>query len=343
MGVIFSDDFSGSGLDPEKWDTIAVGNTIYSVGSSKLSITSCDPNTWFGENVTQHGNQIRPIIDLPELEGLPDDYIITFNIRCVNNVSSSLGINQVALVRDNGDLVVGIGYMDYEGGVNQSRRYCKAENSFSYKTPSWDQSISDDQIIKPVDSDDSMEITIEKSGSTITLSDENGVVGTVDITNTPSAIAIITGRYPNYSFYGTTEISNFSVTSSYTPLQVKRVRAKVGIMEGIIKRVRANVWVMPDRRVFVRSKVGILEQAKKVVRAKVNIIDDKPPTRLVKKFVRAKVDVEELQRVFVRAKVNVDNDETSIELFAQVVIRAEEYDEGSEGFEFIVGDKRYDS
>lgn len=337
MGVIFSDNFPGSSLDPEKWNPTAIGNTTYSVADNKLSITGCDEDTWFGDNVTQHGNQIRTILDLP------DDYTVSFTIRAINNVSNSMGSNQVALVRDNGDIVVSIGYMDYEAGTIQSRRFCKAENNFSYKNPSWDQETSEDQILKPVSSDDSMQVTITKSGNTITISDETGIIGTVDITNTPSAIAILTGRYSTYNYFGTSEISAFSVNTEDTqPSEVVRVRSTVKILGSLVKRVRAKIWIEPDRRVFVRSKVKIVEQARVFVRAKIKIREANPKKRLIRKFVRAKVHTEDIKRVFVRAKVQVGNGETRIELYANVTNRNDEFNQSNPEMEFIVGDKRFE-
>lgn len=337
MGVFFSDNFPGSELNPEKWNNTAVGSTVYSVTGNKLTISSCNEDTWFGDNVTQHGNQIRAIIELST------EYVIRFTIRAVNNVDGGLGVNQVALIKENGDIVVGIGYMDYEAGATQTRRFCKAENNFSYKNPSWDQETSEDQILKPVSSDDSMDVTIQKVGSTITISDGDGVIGTVNITNTPVYMAVLTGRYASYPFFGTIELSDLSVSDDTLPSEAVRVRAKVKVMEGMVKRVRARIWIMPDRRVFVRSKIKIVEQINKLIRAKVKVREANPQKRLAKIRVRGKLEIIPLYRVFVRAKVKVDNDDTSIELFARVTMRDEDYNSSSNEFEFIVGDTRYDS
>lgn len=204
--MTWGDNFPGSSLDNEKWDDNAIGGTIYTVGSNKLSITDCNNYSWFTV-VTEHDNQIQSIMELPS------EFEISCRVRCIDNAYDSLGQFGVALVRDNGDIVAFIGYMDYEAGVNTLRRYCIAENDFDYKNSEWNQSTSDDQIIQPLAvTDDYMDITFEKQGSVITIStDAQEEIGHFTCSNSPVHFAIITGRYNNYAFMGTGEIS--SVTS----------------------------------------------------------------------------------------------------------------------------------
>lgn len=119
-------------------------------------------------------------------------------------------------------------------------------------------------------------------------------------------------------------------------------RAKLKIVKPALKRFRARVWIEPERVRF-RAKLSIYETISKRFRAKIKTRQLNPSYTQVSRYFRATVTTIKMERVRFRAKVKINTGETRLELYANIVPRRTEFDKANPEFEFIIGDKRYDS
>jgi hypothetical protein len=230
--MAWGDTFSGESLDEEIWDDDAVGTTYYYVDTNVLYITSGSTYSWIPTD-NNTANQIQSLMELPE------EFEISCRVTCTNEYEGSLGQFGVALVKDNGDVVAFVGYMDYEDSYNNLRKYCIAEADFDYKTSSWTQYTSDHEIIHNLGgtTSDYMDITFNKTGDTITISSEqDDTIGYFDCVNEPVHFAIVTGLYEDFDFMGIGSIGE--ITSDITdegPLKPSSIQSAQSFGNTVVK------------------------------------------------------------------------------------------------------------